>query len=248
MLSISLYSKGISLGPATCVSLNSKMMSHNSKVTALRPSRWYCLDRQGDTTYWLLRCLSFWETICGFFFFCGKVCPADSRHSNGNKLCPSFSRHFSLDLIWLVGCIEDLRRFSVFQPYRDLEAGDDQYLKLKWRGGESSPGPLAPQAKSLTTGPPPLPRSLMKQNLYSLCSQREGINSWHLSSASHTGTSIIFCQETAKSLRITWARCILLNLTSKTRQRATLLLFIWISVDREGRLTSHFHLWQTRRY
>ena len=55
-------------------------------------------------------------------------------------------------LAWLVGCIEDL-----IQPYRDLEAGDYQTLKFKWRGGESNPGPLAPQAKSLTTRPPPLP-------------------------------------------------------------------------------------------
>ena len=39
----------------------------------------------------------------------------------------------------------------VFQPYRDLEAGDNQSLKFKWRGGESNPGPFAPQAKSLTT-------------------------------------------------------------------------------------------------
>ena len=44
---------------------------------------------------------------------------------------------------------------AVFQPYRDLEAGDNQSLKFKWRGKESSPGPLAPQAKSLTTRPPP---------------------------------------------------------------------------------------------
>ena len=46
---------------------------------------------------------------------------------------------------------------AVFQPYRDLEAGDNQSLKFKWRGRESNPGPLAPQAKSLTTRPPPLP-------------------------------------------------------------------------------------------
>ena len=37
---------------------------------------------------------------------------------------------------------------AVFQPYRDLEAGDNQSLKFKWRGGESNPGPLAPQANS----------------------------------------------------------------------------------------------------
>ena len=47
---------------------------------------------------------------------------------------------------------------AVFQPYRDLEAGDNQSLKFKWRGGELNPGPLAPQAKSLTTRPPPLRR------------------------------------------------------------------------------------------
>ena len=46
----------------------------------------------------------------------------------------------------------------VFQPYRDLETGDNQSLKFKWRDRESNPGPLAPQAKSLTTRPPPLPR------------------------------------------------------------------------------------------
>ena len=45
---------------------------------------------------------------------------------------------------------------AVFQPYRDLEAGDNQSLKFKWRGGESNPRPLASQAKSLTTQPPPL--------------------------------------------------------------------------------------------
>ena len=46
---------------------------------------------------------------------------------------------------------------AVFQPCRDLEAGDNQSLKFKWRDRESNPGPLAPQAKSLTTWPPPLP-------------------------------------------------------------------------------------------
>ena len=60
---------------------------------------------------------------------------------------------------WLVGWLVVLRTcvaLAVFQPYRDLEAGDNQCLKFKWRGGESNPGPLALQAKSLTTRPPPL--------------------------------------------------------------------------------------------
>ena len=61
---------------------------------------------------------------------------------------------------WLVGYIEDFA-LAVFQPYRDLEAGDYQSFKFKWRGGESNPGPLAPQAKSLTTRPPPLPESVL---------------------------------------------------------------------------------------
>ena len=50
---------------------------------------------------------------------------------------------------WLVNWLVALRIYvasAVFQPYRDLEAGDNQSLKFKWRGGESNPGPLAPQA------------------------------------------------------------------------------------------------------
>ena len=61
---------------------------------------------------------------------------------------------------------------------------------------------------------------------------------------SHTDTSMMFCPKTTQSLRITWARCIPLNLRSKTRQRAALLLLTWIyfrSVYREGWSTSHFH-------
>ena len=49
---------------------------------------------------------------------------------------------------WLVSCFETL---AIFQPYRDLEAGDNQ-------SRESKPGPLAPQTKSLTTTPPLLRR------------------------------------------------------------------------------------------
>ena len=43
---------------------------------------------------------------------------------------------------------------AVFQPYRDFEAGENQSLKFKCQGRESNPGPLTPQAKSLTTQPP----------------------------------------------------------------------------------------------
>ena len=33
---------------------------------------------------------------------------------------------------------------AVFQPYRDLTAGDNQSLEFKLRDRESNPGPLAP--------------------------------------------------------------------------------------------------------
>ena len=41
----------------------------------------------------------------------------------------------------LVGWLVVLRIYvalAVFQPYRDLEAGDNQSLKFKWRGRESN--------------------------------------------------------------------------------------------------------------
>ena len=70
-------------------------------------------------------------------------------------------KHLKISVtIWLVVRLVVLRiyvaKLAVFQPYRDLEAGDNQSLKLKWRGGEMNPGPLAPQAKILTTRQPPL--------------------------------------------------------------------------------------------
>ena len=57
---------------------------------------------------------------------------------------------------WLYSLLGIYVALAVFQPYRDLEAGDNQSLKFKWRGRQSNPGPLAPQVKSLTTRPPPL--------------------------------------------------------------------------------------------
>ena len=47
---------------------------------------------------------------------------------------------------WLVGLMIYVA-LAIFQPYSDLEAGDNQSLKL-------SGVPLALQAKSLTTTPP----------------------------------------------------------------------------------------------
>ena len=47
---------------------------------------------------------------------------------------------------------------AIFQPYiSTLKQEITNLWKIKWRGRESNPGPLAPQAKSLTTRPPPLP-------------------------------------------------------------------------------------------
>ena len=64
-------------------------------------------------------------------------------------------------LVWLV-VLGIYVALAVFQPYRDLEAGDNQSLKFKWRDRESNPGPLAPQAKSLTTRPPPQVKEISK--------------------------------------------------------------------------------------
>ena len=74
---------------------------------------------------------------------------------------------------WLVGCMSIYVALAVFQPYGDLQA-DDQSRKFKWRGEESNPGPLAPQAKSLTTRPPPLPYRRRVVIVYGQASE------WHL--------------------------------------------------------------------
>ena len=61
-----------------------------------------------------------------------------------------YSFHISYIDAGLVGCFD----LVIFQPYLDLEAGDNQSLKNQVARGEWNPGPLAPQAKSLTTRPP----------------------------------------------------------------------------------------------
>ena len=64
-------------------------------------------------------------------------------------------------VVWLV-VLGIYVALAVFQPYRDLEAGNNQSLKFKWRTRESNPAPLAPQAKSLTTRPPPQVKEISK--------------------------------------------------------------------------------------
>ena len=76
--------------------------------------------------------------------------------------CRCFDGHVKL-VGWLV-VSRIYVALAVFQPYRDLEAGDNQSLKFKWRGGESNPGPLAPQAKGVTTRPPPIYTTGMLKN------------------------------------------------------------------------------------
>ena len=64
--------------------------------------------------------------------------------------------YFSYNM--LLGFIEDLRRFSSISAISRLESRIyNKSLKFNSRGRESNPGPLAPQAKSLTTRQPPLP-------------------------------------------------------------------------------------------
>ena len=82
----------------------------------------------------------------------------DQSDSNG-VLLPWQYQGMQKCVNWLV-VLRIYVALAVFQPYCDLDAGDNQSLKFKWRGGESNPGPLAPQAKSLTTQPPPLLRNV----------------------------------------------------------------------------------------
>ena len=55
-----------------------------------------------------------------------------------------FQRSFDIKygLMFIVSWLVVLRinALAVFQPYRDLDAGDNKSLKFKWRGGESNPG------------------------------------------------------------------------------------------------------------
>ena len=78
------------------------------------------------------------------------VFPIGSKNTNlvedGENLIASWQVKY-----WLV-VLRIYVASAVFQPYRDLDAGDNQspnLWKFKCRGRESKPGPLAPQAKSL---------------------------------------------------------------------------------------------------
>ena len=84
---------------------------------------------------------------------------------------------------WLVGIYVAL---ALFQPYRDLKAGNNLSLKFKWRGGESNPGPLAQQANSFNHLATAAPRSLriknqMTMHLYLMHTYTETL-SWEIPS------------------------------------------------------------------
>ena len=91
---------------------------------------------------------------------------------------------------------------------------------------------------------------LIRSGIHMLCpcSRLVG-NGWHLSSTPHTDTSMTYCPLITLTLKIISVRCIPLNLISKTRRRAALLLLTWIySCQSVGRSTSHFHLRQAWRF
>ena len=56
---------------------------------------------------------------------------------------------------------------AIFQPFLDLETGDNQSLKVQVVRPGMNPDPLAPQTKSLTTRPPLLPQRI-GQNMFLL--------------------------------------------------------------------------------
>ena len=61
--------------------------------------------------------------------------------------------HIRYEVGWLV-ILRINVDLAIFQPYLDLEAGDNQFLKIQMARPGIEPRPLAPQAKSLTTRPP----------------------------------------------------------------------------------------------
>ena len=111
------------------------------------------------TNPWVPDCLA-WD-VCLFRFQGYQKYTGPPLHTWRKPLLPSLTPEkvtkilfVSLLLLLFLRINVDL---AIFQPYLDLEAGDNQSPKFKKRGRESNPGPLAPQAKSLTTRPPLLP-------------------------------------------------------------------------------------------
>ena len=122
-----------------------------SKITTLLP---HSLD------HWYAFGLSLWPSVLKKKFF-EEVDPCDIFWSRPGS---------APGLIWpkLVGWLVVLRIYvalAVFQPYRDLEAGDNQSLKIQVARPGIGLRSSAPQAKSLTTRPPLL-QIWPKNNIY----------------------------------------------------------------------------------
>ena len=115
--------------------------------------------------------------------FCGKGFPADSRHSNGNNLCPSSSRDISL-LIWS-------RIYTVFALNLEETVGVSVQFHIQ---------------------------------VHRWCFVHKQPRVWEL-----PGPDVS-----------RWTR-------DQRHDREQHFCF-FTSVDREGRSTSHFHLWQTWRF
>ena len=85
--------------------------------------------------------------------------------------CGPLALNFNISSFRLVVLRIDVG-LGIFQPYRNLEAGDNQSQKSLMQDRESNPRPLVLQAKSLTTTPPLLLSSL-RSNVIKLTSIRE---------------------------------------------------------------------------
>ena len=80
---------------------------------------------------------------------------------------------------------------AIFQPCRDLEAGENQFLKSKRRDRESNPVPLALQVKSLTTT-----QALLSYYSYTL-------NPWYIKVWSIICVHVsILCKEKDKQMKV----------------------------------------------
>ena len=121
-----------------------------------------------------------------FVVFAEKVFPADSQYSNGNKLCPSSSRHISL-LIWS-------RIDTVFALNREETVGVSVQFHTQ---------------------------------VHRWCFVHKQPRVWKLSAPDVSR----------------WTRD-----QRHDREQHFCFLPEFTSVDREGRPTSHFHIWQTWRF
>ena len=87
--------------------------------------------------------------------------PSHSLSSHNQTSPIILDRHL---IVWLVVLRINVD-LAIFQPYLDLEAGDNQSLKIQVARPGSEPWFSCPQAKSLTTRPPLLPGRHLKKTV-----------------------------------------------------------------------------------